>query len=66
MKTYTMIFAGMLTLASCSSRSQQAESVEASQCDVATETAELSEIDDELVLNGNVACERSAVDSSWQ
>lgn len=61
MKTYTMIFAGMLTLASCSSRSQQAESVEASQCDVATETAELSEIDDELVLNGNVACDETCL-----
>ena len=61
MKTYTMIFAGMLTLASCSSRSQQTDSEEALQCDVATETARLCEIDDELVLNGNVACDETCL-----
>ena len=59
MKVYTMIFAGMLTLASCSSRNQQADSVETWQCDVSTETVELCEIDDELALNGNVACDET-------
>ena len=54
-----MIFAGMLTLASCSSRNQQADVVETSQCGVAIETVELCEIDDELVLNGNVACDET-------
>ncbi len=61
MKTYTMIFAGMLTLASCNGGNKQTDNVETSQCDVDTEMVELYEMDDELVLNGNVVCDETCL-----
>lgn len=61
MKTYTMIFAGMLTLASCNGGNKQTDNVETSQCDVETEMVELYEMDDELVLNGNVVCDETCL-----
>jgi cobalt-zinc-cadmium efflux system membrane fusion protein len=56
-----MIFAGMLTLASCNGGNKQTDNVETSQCDVDTEMVELYEMDDELVLNGNVVCDETCL-----
>ena len=64
MKAYTMLFAGLLALASCGSKNQQADGEKPLAADekeevLDTKIVELCEIDDELVLNGNVACDET-------
>ena len=48
-------------MASCNGGNKQTDNVETSQCDVDTEMVELYEMDDELVLNGNVVCDETCL-----
>lgn len=64
MKTYAMILTGLLLLAACNNNNQQAEAerqltaIEKGNV-TATEKVVLKNIDDELVLNGDVMCDEA-------
>lgn len=64
MKTYTIILAGLLVMTSCKEKNTQAEAekqltaIEKGKVS-ATAQVELRDIDDELLLNGDVACDEA-------
>lgn len=64
MKTYTIILAGLLVMTSCKEKNTQAEAekqltaIEKGMV-TATAAAELRDLDDELLLNGDVMCDEA-------